>query len=95
MATFDQDAVDLQREQAEAAAAAAKDEDAPGEEGGAPAVPGADPSAHLARFLLNVSSPRIFRAPPIAALTPTLSLCSHRLPLRAWRTWLCRRRRSW
>jgi hypothetical protein len=53
MATFDQDALDLQRQQAEAAAAAAKDEDASGEEGGAPAVPGADPSAHLARFLLK------------------------------------------
>jgi hypothetical protein len=75
MATFDQDALDLQREQAEAAAAAAKDEDASGEEGGAPAVPGADPSAHLARFLLNVSSPRIFRAPPIAAPHP------HTLPM--------------
>ena len=75
MATFDQDALDLQREQAEAAAAAARDEDASGEEGGAPAVPGADPSAHLARFLLNVSSPRIFRAPPIAAPHP------HTLPM--------------
>ena len=32
MSTFDQDAIDLQREQAEAAAAAAKGEDAPGEE---------------------------------------------------------------
>ena len=36
MSTFDQDAIDLQREQAEAAAAAAKGEDAPGEEEGAP-----------------------------------------------------------
>ena len=44
----DQDAIDLQREQAEAAAAAAKGEDAPGEEeGGASAVPGDDPSAFL------------------------------------------------
>ena len=75
MSTYDQDAIDLQREQAEAAAAAAKGDDAPGEEGGAPAVPGADPSAHLARFLLNVSSPRIFRAPPIAVPHP------HTLPI--------------
>jgi hypothetical protein len=48
MSTFDQDAIDLQREQAEAAAAAAKGDDAPEEEGGAPAVPGADPSTFLA-----------------------------------------------
>ena len=73
--TFDQDAVDLQREQAEAAAAAARGEDAAEEEGGAAAVPGADPSAFLARFLLNVSSPRIFRAPPIVAPHP------HTLPM--------------
>ncbi len=71
MNTFDQDAIDLQREQAEAAAAAAKGDDAPEEEGGAPAVPGADPSTFLARFLLNVSSP-VFstRPPPIAAPHP-------------------------
>jgi len=59
MATFDQDALDLQREQAEAAAAVARGEDAAEDEGGAPAVPGADPSAFLARFLLNAPAARV------------------------------------